>query len=148
MSNSDNLGYPKQSLGAVTRKDYQLNGSYEIGVQDQNETQTIKNYDSFVTAKNTPEMIDQQMDLSYFSKQNMNNFESGKNSYVDQFNESQTILAVGDVTQEQNPDEEKMKELREFFKKKIANAYNSIYHERPGMLLISPLYRPSARRSF
>ncbi|CAI2380506.1 unnamed protein product [Moneuplotes crassus] len=88
-----------------------------------------KDYDSFITAKNSQENgNDDYVNSSYFSKHKPSN-QTRDPSYIDQFNDSPAYLAVGEVSSDPIPDEDKMKGLREFFKKKIVNAYNSIYHE-------------------
>ena len=64
---------------------------------------------------------------SLFSKHRDSRYNNNEPSYISQFNEGEMYLAVGENNPPAKTHDEQMEELREYFKKKIVNAYNSIY---------------------
>jgi len=86
----------------------------------------------FMRNTNSPEFKNEEyVNSSAFSKPKASNYNTGDPSYIDQFNGSQVHLVVGDPKQEENIKETQMGDLREYFKRKIVNAYNSIYQDNP-----------------
>ena len=79
-------------------------------------------------------MNDRLVNDSTLSKPKASNYNSNDPSYISQFNDNDMYLAVGEPLKETERKTDKMQELREYFKKKIVNAYNSIYMENTGKL--------------
>ena len=63
---------------------------------------------------------------SSFSKRRDSKYINNDPSYMSQFNEPDIYLAVGANQEIPKTYDDQMEELREYFKQKIVNAYNSI----------------------
>lgn len=73
---------------------------------------------------------------SVFSKHRDSKYNNVEPSYISQFNEQDMYLAIGPEDTGPKSQDQQLEELREYFKKKIVNAYNSIYLES-----VDPDYR-------
>jgi hypothetical protein len=69
---------------------------------------------------------------SILSKPKDSHYNTNDPSYLSQFNDNDALLAVGVENKAPKTHEKQMDELREYFKKKIVNAYNSLYLEDTG----------------
>jgi hypothetical protein len=75
---------------------------------------------------------------SKLSKPKDSRYNTNDPSYITQFNDNDAFLAVGSENRQPKTHEKQMDELREYFKKKIVNAYNSLYLEDTGRCYTFP----------